>query len=77
VWERDIADAQSQLAVLPYAHQMYKDWESNVKAPADTDAKKAWVIKLSPDLREFILKNGLPRFAKGGIVDLVERAAYA
>lgn len=64
-----------ELQDLETSSRLYRYWMDNVQTKGDN--KKAMVIKLTPDLREFILKNGLPRFAKGGIVDLVEKAAYA
>ena len=76
-FDLDLYDAESKLQILPEVRRMYGDWDSTVRAKGMPDSKKAMVIKLTPDLREFILKNGLPRFAKGGIVDLVEKAAYA
>lgn len=76
-FDLDLYDAESKLQILPEVRRMYGDWDSTVRAKGMPDGKKAMVIKLTPDLREFILKNGLPRFAKGGIVDLVEKAAYA
>lgn len=76
-WSERMANAMRNMNMLPKAREMYMHWLNYVKATPDPTDKKAWVIKLTPDLREYILKNGLPRMAKGGIVDLAEMSAFA
>lgn len=65
---------QLQMDVLPKALGIYKAWAKETGGGGNGEAL---VVKLSPDLREYLKKNGLPRFAKGGIVDLALHGAWA
>lgn len=65
---------QLQRDVLPKALGIYKAWAKETGGGGNGEAL---VVKLSPDLREYLKKNGLPRFAKGGIVDLALHGAWA
>ena len=64
----------TELETLPKALELYKEWEKGVRTPDVNN--EAYVLKLTPELRDYIRKNGLPRFAKGGIVDLAVHGAW-
>jgi hypothetical protein len=70
-----LSQTQSKLELLPKARELFTYWEQNVKKPPTPEERKGLVIKLSPDLRNYINKNGLEYFAKGGLVDLAKIAA--
>jgi hypothetical protein len=72
-YEQEINDLTEKRALVKQAFKIAKHWDINVKKPPPE--LKGMVIKLTPDLREYILKNGLPRFKKGGIVDLALHGA--
>lgn len=71
--EKDLQGFEEMQSMLPKALDTYRNWKKSTEGGNG----KAWVIKLSPDLRDYINKNGLPRFAKGGIVDLAVHGALA
>jgi hypothetical protein len=72
----DLDFVTNGLEAMKMAHKLAKHWEKNVYQPHNPNQPKAMVIKLTPELRDYINKNGLPRFAKGGIVDLAIHGAH-
>jgi hypothetical protein len=82
-WRTNIKQAQEKLDLLPKARELFNYWETKVKRQPTPEEKKALVVKLAPELREYINKYGLEYFAKGGIVDLAtinarrQRSAFA
>lgn len=75
LYSEQIEGIKEKMSLLPKALGIYKAWDKEVNI--DRSNGEALVVKLSPDLREYIRKNGLPRFAKGGIVDLAIHGAWA
>jgi hypothetical protein len=79
--ERLIKRAKMKHDALPFARRLAQHWNENVwvdpaTKPQPETGMDALTIKISPEMRDYIAKNGLSRFRRGGIVTL-NPAAYA